>query len=91
MYERAILRTRSELEAEALSADKLSYIGADAIFGRLQSQGLTSPPGVSTIERILRQAGVTKPRQPKQKEVDHPTLHATTVQQLIQVDIVPTT
>jgi len=28
----AILRTRSELEAEALLADKLSYIGADADF-----------------------------------------------------------
>src|ERR1700690_2162049 len=37
-----ILRTRSELEAEALSADKLSYIGADAIFIHLQSQGMSS-------------------------------------------------
>ena len=36
-----ILQTRSELEAEALQTDQLSYIGANAILGRLQSQGLT--------------------------------------------------
>jgi len=85
-----ILRTRSELEAEALLADKLSYIGADAILGRLSSQGMTSPPGISTIERILRQAGVTKPRQPKlEKEVEYPTLHLSAAHRLTQVDIVP--
>jgi len=85
-----ILRTRSKLEAEALQPDHLGYIGAGAILGRLQSQGLTSLPSLSTIERVLRQAGASKPRQPKsKKEVDYPTLHATTVQQLTQVDIVP--
>ncbi|MCA1806709.1 MAG: helix-turn-helix domain-containing protein [Actinobacteria bacterium] len=85
-----ILRTRSELEAEALQVDDLSYIGANAIFGRLQSQGMVSVPSVSTIERILRQAGAVKPRQPKLvKEVDYPTLHANVVHQLTQVDIVP--
>jgi hypothetical protein len=81
---------RSELEAEALLPDGLSYIGADAILGRLQSQGMISPPGVSTIERILRQAGATKPRQPNQeKEIEYPTLHASAAHQLTQVDIVP--
>ena len=87
---RVILRTRSELEAEALSADKLSYIGADAIFGHLQSQGMSSVPSISTIERLLRQAGVTKPRQPKvEKEVEYPTLHFSAAHRLTQVDIVP--
>jgi hypothetical protein len=86
----AILRMRSELEAEALLADKLSYIGADAIFGRLRNQGMTSPPGVSTIERILRQSGVTKPRQPKpEKDIEYPTLHVSAAHRLTQVDIVP--
>src|SRR6266481_937355 len=86
----AILKTRSELEAEALQADALSYIGANAIFGRLQEAGMTSPPGVSTIERILRQAGMTKPRQPKlEKEVEYPTLHMGAAHKLTQVDIVP--
>jgi hypothetical protein len=86
----AILRTRSELEAQALLAEKLAYIGAYAILGRLRSQGMSSPPGVSTIERILRQAGVTKPRQPKlEKEVEYPTLHFNAAHRLTQVDIVP--
>jgi predicted NAD-dependent protein-ADP-ribosyltransferase YbiA (DUF1768 family) len=85
-----ILRTRSELEAEALQPDQLSYIGAGAIFGRLQGQGMGSLPGISTIERILRQSGKIKPRLPKPaKEVDYPTLHADQVHQLTQVDIVP--
>ena len=85
-----ILRTRSKLEVEAMQADTLSYIGADAILGYLQSQGLTSLPGVSTIERILRQAGMTKPRQPEpEKEVEYPTLHVSTAHRLTQVDIVP--
>jgi hypothetical protein len=71
-------------------ADRLSYIGADAILGRLRSQAMISPPGVSTIERILRQAGVTKPRQPKlEKEVEYPTLHFSAAHKLTQVDIVP--
>lgn len=86
----AVLKTRSELEAEALQADRLSYIGAYAILGRLREQGLTSPPGVSTVERILRQAGMTKPRQPKQEiEVDYPTLQMDDAHRLTQVDIVP--
>src|SRR3972149_2208359 len=85
-----VLRTRSELEVEALQADQLSYTGANAIFGRLQSQGMSTIPGISTIERILRQSGAIKPRQPKLvKQVDYPTLHANVVHQLTQVDIVP--
>ena len=86
----AILRMRSELEAEALLAENLTYIGADAIFGLLCSQGLTSPPSVSTIERILRQAGVIKHRLPKlEKEVEYPTLSVSVAHRLTQVDIVP--
>ena len=86
----AILRMRSELEAEVLLANQLSYIGADAILGRLRSQGMISPPGVSTIERILRQAGVTRPRQLKpEKEIEYPTLQVRVVHKLTQVDIVP--
>jgi hypothetical protein len=85
-----ILQTRSELEAEALQPDQLSYIGAGAIFGRLQSQGMGSLPGISTIERILRQSGKIKPRLPKpEQEVDYPTMRVNQVHQLTQVDIVP--
>jgi len=85
-----ILKTRSELEAEALQADKLSYIGANAILGRLQEQEIASLPSISTIERILRQAGMTKPRQPKPAvEVEYPTLQMSAAHRLTQVDIVP--
>ena len=86
----SILRIRSELEAEAEDADNLGYIGADAIYGRLCQEGIGPLPGVSTIERILRQAGKTKPRPPQvEKEVVYPHLQPTAAHQLIQADIVP--
>lgn len=83
---RAVLRVRSELEAEAQQSDRLGYIGAHAIRGRLKSP----LPSISTIERILRQAGVTKPRlaQP-QKKVQYPQVQVTSAHQLTQMDIVP--
>jgi len=85
-----VLHIRSELEAEAESKDNLSYVGADAIYGRLLVRGIESPPAVSTIERILRQAGRTKPRLPQaKKDVLYPHLKPSAVHQLTQVDIVP--
>ena len=85
-----ILRVRSELEAEARERDKLGYIGANAIYGRLSARNIQPLPGVSTIERLLRQAGMTKPRPPAvPQEVDYPHLQPTTAHQLTQVDIVP--
>jgi transposase InsO family protein len=85
-----ILRIRSELEAETENKDSLGYIGADAIYGRLHAGGITGVPAVSTIERILRLAGKTRPRLPKaEKEVVYPHLKPTAAHQLTQVDIVP--
>jgi transposase InsO family protein len=85
-----IVRIRCELEAEAEAPDSLGYVGADAIYGRLLHQGIKSPPAVSTIERILRHAGKTRPRLPQaEKEVVYPHLKPSGVHQLIQVDIVP--
>ena len=85
-----ILRIRSELEAEAEDKDSLGYIGADAIYGRLRARGIAPLPAVSTIERLLRQAGKTKPRLPRtEKEVVYPHLKPTAAHQLTQVDIVP--
>jgi hypothetical protein len=86
----AILQMRSELEEEAMQADQLPYVDANAILGRLQSKGMTSLPSVSTIERILRQAGATKARQPKpEREVQYPSLQVKAVHGLTQIDIVP--
>ena len=85
-----ILHIRGELEVEAENKDNLGYIGADAIYGRLRSAGVTPLPAVSTIERLLRQAGRTKPRSPRvEKEVIYPHLKPTAAHQLTQVDIVP--
>ena len=85
-----ILRIRSELEAEAEHKDSLGYIGADAVYGRLCNAGSAPLPAVSTIERILRQSGKTKPRLlPVAKEVVYPHLIPTAPHQLTQVDIVP--
>lgn len=85
-----ILRLRSELEVEAENKDNLGYIGADAIYGRLRSAGINPLPAVSTIERLLRQAGRTKPRTPQvEKEVIYPHLKPIAAHQLTQVDIVP--
>jgi len=84
------LGIRSELEVEAENKDNLGYIGADAIYGRLRTRGITPLPAVSTIERILRQAGKTKPRPPRmENEVVYPHLKPTATHQLTQVDIVP--
>jgi len=85
-----ILRIRSELEAEAQQKDQLGYIGADAIYGRLCARGFRVVPSVSTIERILHRAGVTRPRIPQtEKEVHYPHLNPMAAHQLIQLDIVP--
>jgi hypothetical protein len=74
-----IVRVRSILEAEALESDKLGYIGADAIYGRLSANHIQPLPGVSTIERLLRQAGMTKPPPPEvTKEVTYPHLQPPT-------------
>jgi len=85
-----ILRIRSELEAEARDKDKLGYIGADAIYGRLCANGCQAVPSTSTIERVLRRAGVTRPWISKAEvEVQYPHLKPTAAHQLTQVDIVP--
>jgi hypothetical protein len=87
---REILRIRSELEAEACGKDELGYIGGHAIYGRLCSEAGPAIPSVCTIERILHQAGVTRPQLPKvEKEVIYPQLQANAVHQLTQIDIVP--
>lgn len=86
----AIRAVRSELEAEAAEAGKLSYISAHAIRGRLRQQWVTALPSISSIERELRAAGMTRPRKPKEPEqVLYPHLCPTRPHELVQVDIVP--
>jgi transposase InsO family protein len=85
----AIRQTRSELEAEAAEPGKLFYIGALAIQARLRQQKLKPLPSLSSIERELRTAGMTRPRKPvRSTSVTYPHLRPTRPQQLLQVDIV---
>lgn len=86
--ERAIRRVRSELEAEAASGQGLKYIGAQAIRTRLKQKRLKRVPSCSTIERVLKQAGMTRAYE-AQVAVGYPHLQPQHPLQLIQVDIVP--
>lgn len=86
----AIRQTRSELEAEAVDPQKLSYIGAPAILARLRMKRVVPLPSLSSIERELRAAHLVRPRTAKEDQpVRYPHLHPTRPLRLIQVDIVP--
>jgi transposase len=86
----AIRRVRSELEAEARKPDKLSYVGSHAILARLKRKRIQPLPSISSIERELRSAGMTRPRKPKQAdEIHYPHIQPSRPHQLTQVDIFP--
>ena len=86
----SIRETRSELEAEAAEGKGLKYIGGQAIRTRLKEKGVRPLPSISTIERVIRAAGMTRPYQhAKQPEVRYPHLKVKQPRTLIQIDIVP--
>jgi len=86
----AIRRVRSELEAEAEQPDQLSYIGARAIQSRLRHEKHSRIPSITSIERELHAAGMTRPQRspPPDKDV-YPHLQPQQARQLVQVDIYP--
>jgi transposase InsO family protein len=89
-HQQAIRKARSELEAEAATGHGLKYIGGQAIRTRLKEQGLRPLPSITTIERVIRAAGMTRPYQRVQPpEIRDPHLQVSQPQTLIQVDIVP--
>ena len=68
----------------------LKYIGAIAVRTRLRKKQVEPLPSVPSIERILREAGMTKPKEQQVKpKIDYPHLKPTQAHQLCQVDIVP--
>ncbi len=86
----AMIQVRSELEAEAAKGEGLKFIGAPAIRTRLREQGVRPLPSLRSIERILRHAGLTRPKAPAQeKKTSYPRLHPTQPHTLVQVDIYP--
>ena len=85
-----IREVRSELEVEATQPGKLSYIGAHAIRGRLRQKHIAPLPSISSIERVVRAAGMTRPQLPKETQpIVYPHVRPTQPHQLVQVDIVP--
>jgi len=86
----AIIQARLELEAKAELGEGLQYIGGQAIRTRLKQQEVRPLPSVPTIERVIRAAGMTKPKsKPVEPEINYPRLRPTQPHQLCQVDIVP--
>ncbi len=86
----AIRETRSELEAEAARGEGLKFIGSPAIRTRLKEKGIAPLPSRRTIERVLQQAGMTRPRQSsKAQEPAYPRLRPQQPHTLVQVDIYP--
>ena len=86
----SICQARSELEAKADEGKGLRYIGSGAVRERLDGKGVEPLPSTASIERVLRDAGMTRPPcGPEEEEVAYPRLHPTEPGQLCQVDIVP--
>jgi transposase InsO family protein len=85
-----IRKTRSELEAEAEEPGQLVYIGAPAIKARLRKSMIRPLPSIGSIERELRNAGMTNPRKKEEPpKVKYPHLQPTRAHSLVQVDIFP--
>jgi hypothetical protein len=86
----AVIEARLEIEAAAVLGHGLKYIGGVAVRTKLKDKKVEPLPSVPTIERVLREAGLTKPKEKEQKEVIiYPHLKPTEPHQLCQVDIVP--
>ena len=85
----AIRIARSELEAEVKEPGKLSYRGAHAVQARLRQKGVDPLPSISSIERELRAAQLTRRQRPVEVRVNYPHLQPTRPLQLVQIDIVP--
>lgn len=83
-----ILQVRSELEAEAASGKGLKYIGPQAIRTRLRKRRYKKIPSYTTIARVLRRAGMSRPKA-SAPPVNYPHLQPTQPLELVQVDIVP--
>jgi len=85
----AIRESRSEVEAQATTGEGLKYIGSSAIRTRLREKGVSPLPSARTIERVLREAGMTRPRCLASPTSPLPHLQTIGPHTLIQIDIVP--
>jgi transposase InsO family protein len=89
--ERAVLSVRRRREARATPQTRYGQVGAAAIREELRTLGLTPLPSVSTIARILKQAGLTNPSLRLARPLaqsDYPGPQARDSNQVHQVDAV---
>ena len=88
---RTICQIRSELEAEAATGQGLYYVGAPTLRARLQTRLPSGKrlPSTATIERVLHDAGMSRPIQVRMEAVDYPRLRPAAPHQVHQLDIVP--
>lgn len=85
-----VIQMRKKLVANSKGVGALKYIGAPAIRTELKRNGMTDYPSVATIERILKEAGLTgKQQQEKPPKIQYPHLKPAQPHTLMQVDIVP--
>lgn len=86
---RKILEIRAELEEAAKKPNALSYIGAGAIRGQMVERCLKTIPSLSSIEKVLHEAGATQPRRTQAQPIAYPHIRVEHPHQLTQMDNVP--
>lgn len=85
-----VIQMRESLVANSAGVGALKYIGAPAIRTELKRQGMDKIPSVATIERMLKEAGLTgKQPESQSKKIRYPHLKPTVSHTLMQADIVP--
>jgi len=88
--QQAIRDTRLALEVEAALGTGLKYIGGMAVRTNLKQNGIFPLPSIPSIERVLRDSGLTQKRDALPKlDITYPRLRPNQPHQLYQVDIVP--
>jgi hypothetical protein len=86
----AIVQARSQIEVEAVEGRRLKYKGAPSVQSHLDQQKVNPLPSLSSIQRVMRAAGMTRPSLTQsQLKVMYPHLQPSQPHYLIQVDIVP--
>jgi putative transposase len=83
-----IVQARSALEAAAARETGLKYIGARVIRTHLHQAEVTPLPSIATIERVLQDAALTRPKVVR-PTVQYPHLRPQQPLTLIQIDLVP--
>ena len=87
---KAVIKARVDLMAGRVRGHSLKYIGGQAIRTVLKARQCSPLPSVPTIERIIREAGLTGPKsEAKPTKVNYPHLKPQAAHILTQVDIVP--